>query len=64
MNINTTYSENTTQILVTVCRGRAPIVKIVTDKNSKNTVVEVFKEYDKKPIETVVWNSVDEFRQK
>ena len=58
MSISTQYSENAREITVTVFRDRKPVTKTITDKTSGLTVVEVYKEDVKFPIEKYIYNRV------
>lgn len=58
MNISSLYSEDSRQIVVTTFKNRKPVTKVITDKNTGLTTVEVYKEDVKFPIERYVYNRV------
>ena len=58
MNISTQYSENAREITVTTFRNKKPVTRVVTDKTSGLTTIEVFKESIKFPIERYVYDKL------
>jgi hypothetical protein len=58
MNISTQYSENAREIVVTTFRNKKPVTKVITDKTSGLTTVEIYKEDVRFPIEKYVYNRV------
>jgi hypothetical protein len=58
MNISTLYSENAREIVVTTFRNRKPVTKVITDKTSGLTTIEIYKEDVRFPIEKYVYNRV------
>ena len=56
--ISTQYSETAREITVTVYRNRRVVNKTITDKTSGLTIVEVYKEGCKDPIEKYIYNKV------
>lgn len=57
-NISYQYSENSRETVVTVYRNKKPVTKVITDKTTGLTTVEVFKEDVKFPIERYVHNRI------
>lgn len=56
--VSVDYKENSTKIVVTTLLDRKPVTKVITYKDTKTTIVEVYKEGCKNPIETYVYGKV------
>ena len=56
--ISTQYAENAREIVVTTFKNKKPVTKVITDKSTGLTTVEVYKEDVKFPIERYVYNRV------
>lgn len=52
------YKEDANKIVVTALRKRKPITRTITDKATRVTTIEVYKEGSKKPIERYVYDKV------
>lgn len=59
------YSESATFAAVSVFRNGKPVTRVIVDKETDNTTIEVFKEGTPHPVERYVYNkTLDENRQK
>ena len=56
--VSVDYKENSTKVVVTTLLDRKPVTKVITYKDTKTTIVEVYKEGCKGPIETYVYGKV------
>lgn len=57
-NISTQYSETAREVIVTVYSNRRVVTKTITDKHTGLTIVEVYKEGVKAPVEKYVYNKI------
>lgn len=54
------YSENRTKVSVTTYLNRTPVTKVITEKSTGLTTIEVYKEGVRNPIERYVYNRIKE----
>ena len=60
MNFNVGYHEDDKIISVSVLRKRSLVSKTIIDKATGITTVQVYKEGNKKPVETYVYNKIED----
>ena len=56
--VNVHYKETDKKVTVVTLQNRSPVVRTITDKRTGITVVEIYKEGNKKPVETFVYSDV------
>lgn len=56
--LTTQYSEDARKIVITTFKDRKPVTKVITDKCTGLTAIEVYKEGVKFPIESYVYNRI------
>jgi hypothetical protein len=58
-NITVQYAENSKRTVITTFKGLKPVSKVITDKKTGQTTIEVYKEGRKEPLDTYLWDIVD-----
>jgi hypothetical protein len=58
-NITVQYAENSKRTVITTFKGLKPVSKVITDKKTGQTTIEVYKEGHKEPLDTYLWDIVN-----